>query len=245
MARLCSGLDRLRYGGVLPTYLATTLAIIAAAFGMAALPVFRASDPGREHHILPHPAQPASMVAFVALPTLLFLLTLARLGIIVDHGIPLNAPSSAHRWANAPRDAGIRMSDGSGALSVTEPHTAAAMTREAARRAGSPEWRERALAVGELAWWTGVCPDMSRFTVPHLIRALQDVHPRVRGAAVVGLGSAGAHGAPALTALRSLRGTSVPHLDHLIDEAVFLIDHSPRWEPATGCDGMGDPSLTR
>jgi HEAT repeat protein len=67
--------------------------------------------------------------------------------------------------------------------------------------------------------------------MPLLVRALGDADDAVKGAAAVAIGSTGGHGAVAIPGLVAARGTSVKYFDYLLDEAVFLIEHSGTWPP--------------
>jgi hypothetical protein len=93
----------------------------------------------------------------------------------------------------------------------------------------------------DLAWWTAVCPSYAPFTLPRLVGGLQDVDPGVKGAAAIGLGSTGSYGAPAIPDLLAVRGTTVRYFDHLVAEAVLLIQNTPRWPAAAECE---DASVT-
>jgi len=61
----------------------TALVIFCAAFGLAAVPFPRRPNGERKppfSRIVPHPRLPDSMLSFAALPSILILLTLVRLG---------------------------------------------------------------------------------------------------------------------------------------------------------------------
>jgi hypothetical protein len=127
----------------------------------------------------------------------------------------------------------------------TYPPNTAELTANAARRVESASRWERIEAVRDLAWWTGVCPNYAPFTVPRLARALRDPDPGVKGAAATRLASTGGHGAAAIPDLLAVRGTSVRYFDHVVGEAVFFIEHSPRWPPARECEDVPMEELER
>jgi len=125
------------------------------------------------------------------------------------------------------------------------PSNAADRTVDAARRVEAAAPEDRIRAVRDLAWWTGVCPNYAPFTVPRLTQALRDDDPGIKGAAAIGLGSIGGHGAPAIPDLLAVRGTAVRYFDYLLAEAVLLIEHSPRWPPVSECEGVPIEELER
>jgi hypothetical protein len=92
-----------------------------------------------------------------------------------------------------------------------------------------------------LGWWTAVCPNYAQFTIPRLAAPLQDTDPGVKGAAAVSLGSIGSYGAAAVSDLLAARGSTVRYFDYLVDEAVLLIQNTPKWPPAPECE---DASVT-
>jgi hypothetical protein len=219
------------------------LVMFALAFGMAAVPVFRSPNHGRRRplrHLLPDPSQPSSMLSFAALPSLLLLLTLARFGAFFSVDDPVNSPDSGSRLFDAPADVdvGLVAEGRNGAHHFSYPRNTADLTVSAARRFESSPRQERIQAVRDLAWWAGVCPNYVPFVVPRLARALRDPDPGVKGAAAIGLGSTGGHGTVAIPDLLAARGTTVRYFDHLVDEAVFLIEHSHRWPPANECENV-------
>jgi hypothetical protein len=84
---------------ILPQVIAV-LVTFCGAFGLAAVPLWRRPDCGSTlGRVLAHPSEPGSMLAFVALPSFLILLTLARLGLFVKAVNPINSPDSGHRPA--------------------------------------------------------------------------------------------------------------------------------------------------
>jgi hypothetical protein len=234
---------------VLPQVL-VVLALLGAAFGMAALPFFR--RPGHTRRtpfprLVPHPSQPGSMLTFTALSAFLSVLTLVRLGIFVQSTNPLNGPESSSRLFGALRGVDVdipeRKPDETRRFSY--PHNTADLTVDAARRAESNSADDRLRGVQDLAWWTGVCPNYAGFTLVRLRRALRDPNPSIKGAAAIGLGSTGGHGAAAIPDLLAARGTSVRYFDHLVAEAVFLIERGPRWPPAPECEDVSAAELDR
>jgi hypothetical protein len=217
---------------------ATVLVVLCAAFSLAALPMSWRLRRRTLRGIVPHPSQPASLLSFVALPCLLVLLTLCRLGLIVSPEDPVNSPESSHRW-NAPRDVDVQpVTDRADGGPLVYPRNTAELVVAAAARFESPSRWERLESVRDLAWWTSVCPNYAPFTLPRLTRALKDPDPGMKGAAAIGLGSTGGNGAPAIPELLAARGTSVRYFDHLAAEAVSLIEHAPRWPPAPECEAV-------
>ncbi len=234
---------------VLPQVL-VVLALLGAAFGLAALPFFRRPCDTRRTpfpRLVPHPSQPGSMLSFTALSAFLLLLTLARFGINMSLADPLNGPRSGSRLFGAPRgiEVGVVEEEGNETRRFSYPHDTADLTVDAARRAESTSADDRLRGVRDLAWWTGVCPNYAPFTLVRLGRALRDPNPRIKGAAAVGLGSTGGHGAAAIPDLLAARGTSVRYFDHLVAEAVFLIEQGPRWPPAPECEDVSVAELER
>jgi hypothetical protein len=184
--------------------------------------------------ILPHPSQPTSMLVFVALPVFLNLVSLAWRFNPTLPVVPINSPHGYHRYSRAPIS--IEYVKRDGRRHYTYPENAADLTARAARRVGSSRAEVRVEAVRELAWWTGVCPNYSQFTIPILVGALTDTDLKVRGAAAFGLGSLGGNGRAAIPGLRSAEGTSVRYFDYLLREAQYLIEHSATWPPEEVCE---------
>lgn len=216
------------------------LLLLCAAFGLAALSLlWRVNRPtcGR---LVPHPSQPASMLTFVALPCFLMLLTLSRFGVMVSPEHPLNGPDSPRRWSDTPEDVDIDLVTGpaAGGTRLVYPRNTAELVVAAAARFDSEPRAQRLQGVRELAWWTSVCPNYADFTLPRLTRALKDPDPGMKGAAAMGLGSTGGNGAAAIPDLLAARGTTVRHFDHLVAEAVGLIEQAPRWPPAPECEAV-------
>ncbi len=196
---------------VLPQVLGV-LVLLAAAFAMAALPLFRRPCHTRRTpfpRLVPHPSQPGSMLSFTALSAFLLVLTLARFGFFVPLADSLNEPRSASRLFGAPRgvEVGIVEDERNETRRFSYPHNTADLTVDAARRAEPTSANDRVRGVQDLAWWTGVCPNYAPFTLVRLRRALRDPSPRVQGAAAIGLGSTGGHGAAAIPDLLAARGT--------------------------------------
>jgi hypothetical protein len=224
------------------------LAILSAAFGLGAVPLLRRSNSERKPpfgRIVPHPSQPGSMLSFVALPSFLILLTLVRLGLVLPVIDPVNSPDSSRRLFGDPGDVEVVVEELNGTYRVGYPRNTAELTANAARRFESARGWRRIQAVHDLAWWTSVCPTYVPFTVPRLARALRDPDPAVRGAAATGLGSTGGHGATAIPELLAVRGTTVRYFDHIVAEAVLLIDLSPRWPPVHECEDVPMQELER
>jgi hypothetical protein len=220
------------------------LLIIALAFGLAALPIGRrpvANRRARVRRLVPDVSEPSSMLSFVTLPSFLILVTLARLGVFVAPVEPLNSPDSSRRLFDLPHDVDIGLVLQEGERRLRYPRNTADLTAAAASRAEAGSNPERIRAIRDLAWWTGVCPGYAPFTLPRLARALRDPDPGVKGAAAIGLGSTGNYGTPALPYLLAARGTSVRYFDHLVAEAVLLIQNTPRWPTAAECE---DASVT-
>jgi hypothetical protein len=182
------------------------------------------------------------MLSFAALSCFLIMLTLARFGIFVSSAAsdPVNGPTNGSRLFDAPRgvEVGIVEEGPNGMRRFSYPHNTADLTVDAARRAESISSEGRIRAVRDLAWWTAVCPHYAPFTLVRLRRALRDRDPGVKGAAVIGLGSTGGHGAAAVPDLLAARGTSVRYFDYLVAEAVLLIEQGPGWPPARECEDV-------
>jgi hypothetical protein len=182
------------------------------------------------------------MLSFVALPSFLILVTLARLGVYVDAVEPVNSPDSARRFRHAPEGVDTDIVLEGAEYHMRYPRNTAELTVAAALRADTASNPERIRAIRDLAWWTAVCPGYAPFTLPRLAHALRDPDPGVKGAAAIGLGSIGHHAGVALPDLVAARGTSVRYFDHLVAEAVVLIENTPRWPSATECE---DASVTQ
>jgi hypothetical protein len=190
------------------------------------------------------------MLTFAALPAFLLLMSLARFGVFVSLALvdPVNSPDNASRSIDAPQgvDVDIIIGEGlNGTRRFVYPHNTADPTVDAARRAESGPRLERVRAIHDLAWWTSVCPNYARFTVPRLARALRDPDDAVKGAAAIGLGSTGGHGSAAIPNLLAARGTSVKYFDYLVAEAVSLIERSPKWPPEAACEDVTMEELER
>ncbi len=104
---------------------------------------------------------------------------------------------------------------------------------------------QRPRAVRALSWWMGVCPNYAPFTLPILLRSVRDPDYAVQGAAARRIGSIGGNAAPAIPGLMAARGTSVMYFDFLLQEAVFLIEHSPAWPPEEECEDVSIEELER
>ena len=232
-----------------PPQVIGVVALLVVAFALGALPFFRGPRHSRRtpfRCLVPHPSQPGSMLSFVALSSFLFILTLARFGILVPLESSVNGPRNNSRLFDAPRgvEVGIADEPNEGRRFIY-PHNTADLAVGAAQRAESPSSDDRIRGVHDLAWWTGVCPNSASFTLVRLRRALRDPDPRVKGVAAIGLGSTGGHGAAAVPDLLAARGTSVRYFDHLVAEAVVLIEQGPRWPPAPECENVPAPELER
>jgi len=229
-----------------------TLVLLTAAFGLAAIPAFRRPSPrkgARLALIVPRPDQPSSMLSFSALPTFLLLLTLARFGLFMVPAVdPVNSPESNMRYRSYRYEVELgppKDPNSSHRFDVIYPHNTADLTADAARRMKSADEWKRARAIGDLAWWTGVCPNYAPFALPKLTTALRDPDPGVKGAAAIGLGTIGGNAASAIPALLAARGTSVRYFDNLVDEAVALIESSPSWPPEKECEEVSVKELER
>jgi hypothetical protein len=194
--------------------------------------------------LLPHPSQPMSILVFVALPMALNLIRLAMFPwlIVVPLG-PINSPRSWMRYEHAPVD--LVVHDWDSPQPYEYPRDAANLTVKAATRVGLGSAGQRARAVRDLAWWTAVCPNYAPFTLPRFAEALGDPDPKVRSAAVAGLGSVGGHASPAVADLLAARGSSVAHFDHLIDHAVRLIRTTRKWPAEDVCEDVSRDELER
>ena len=183
------------------------------------------------------------MLSFVVLPTLLMLLTLARLGIHFEGFEPVNSPDSSRRLTQAPREVDIDLLLEDGVRQVRYPRNTAELTAAAAQGVKAASSHERIGAIRDLAWWTAVCPNYAQFTIPRLAGALQDADPGVKGAAAVSLGSIGSYGAPAVPDLLAARRSTVRYFDYLVDEAVLLIRNTPKWPPSPECEAVSVTEL--
>ena len=229
-----------------PLQVALVLVGLTVAFGLAAgLPWL--SKYGRQAWsrgtLVPHPSQPGSMLLFVALPTLFYLgrLTFLVLTVIVPTGL-VNSPDNRLLRFDEPADVEVTGWE-TGTLRYPE-NTAELTARAAGRMKAKDPWC-RARAARDVAWWTSVCPNYSQFTIPILLRAVHDPDPGVRSAAVQGLGSIGGNASAAIPGLVAARGSSVKYFDFLLQEAVFLIEHSATWPPAAECQSTTTEELER
>ena len=92
----------------------------------------------RQRVLLPHPSQPASMIAFVALPAFLILLTLVSAPLRV---VPVVGPG--HQEANSKRDLDAKVAS---QLPTEGPCAPRDRLVEVARQAVGPEYRNREAA---------------------------------------------------------------------------------------------------
>lgn len=234
---------------ILLPQIVVALSLLGAAFGLAAVPFVRRPSSDRRSRlrlIVPRPDQPSSMLTVAALPTFLLLLSLARFGVFLAPAIdPVNSPGSGERLFGHPEDVDVTITELNDSFRYEYPKNTADLTANAAHRVGLGLPAERARAVRDLAWWTSVCPNYARFTVPRLARALRDPDDAVKGAAAIGLGSTGGHGSAAIPDLLAARGTSVRYFDYLVAEAVSLIKRSPKWPPEAACEDVPMEELER
>jgi hypothetical protein len=135
----------------------------------------------------PHPSHPGSMIAFVALPAFLILLTLVW---VVASLLPVRPFLP-------------------GLLDTATPNFSrkeeSARLRELAEGLASGTADERGQRVLALARETERCPGYALYTVPRLAGGLKDPDARVRAATAFALGALGPHASAALPALLEAR----------------------------------------
>ncbi len=244
------GVDELSARGLQPQVLLLLISLGIVA-GLAALTLGLQGRRGTRAFpglIVPHPGQPASMLAFVALPAFLTFVRLVLFAPFMTTPLSsLNSPQSWKRYANAPVDLVLNVTDPDSPHRYSYPEDSATgdLTAATAARVGIGPPGVRAEAVSDLAWWTSVCPGYAPFTLPRLAGALRDPEWPVKTAAVKGLGSIGGHAAPAIPALRAARGSGVVYFDFVLDEAVFLIKSTPKWPAEDVCQDVPIDELER
>jgi hypothetical protein len=231
----------------LPPQVLSLLVLLTAVWLLATilfLLQWRSRSPPFQGPIVPHPSQPLSMLTFVALPAFLTLIRLVMFvpGVMTPRD-PINSPRSERRYADAP--VRLALNDFDSPRRYGYPENTADLTAETAARIGRGDVEQRARAVRDLAWWTGVCPNYAAFALPRLTGALQDPDQHVRSAAVAGLGSLGGHASAAVPALLAARGSSVVYFDYLLDEAVSLIQRTDKWPAEDVCEDVSRDELER
>lgn len=157
--------------------------------------------------LLPHPARPGSMVVFVALPALLILVTLVW---VVASIFPVRPF--------------VPMAFDAGASGISRQDEGARL-RGLAEGLGSGTADERRLKIVALARETERCPTYAPYAVPRLAGGLKDPEARVRAATAFALGALGPHASAALPALREAQGKGDTHVDHVLSEAIWWIQH--------------------
>jgi hypothetical protein len=156
---------------------------------------------------------------------------------------PLNSPDSLHRLDLAP--AHVTIEDWDRPSPFGYPHNTAELVLRAARAVKTGPADQRRRAVRDLSWWTGVCPNYAPLTLPILVRSLRDPDYAVQGAAASGIGSIGGNARTAIPGLMAARGTSVMYFDFLLQESVFLVEHSPAWPPEEECENVSLDEMER
>lgn len=170
--------------------------------------------------LTPHPSRPGSMVALVALPASLILLTLVSVPVRmfpVEPYLPIFDPLEDD--ASLPKQPRERVVVLAGRVGV-----------------GTTEERGRSLLA--LALWTDRCPAYAPYTVPRLAAGLEDADPVVRGATAFALGALGAHASEALPLLRAARGRGDAHYDHIVAEAIWWIEHGRARPQSEECEPL-------
>jgi hypothetical protein len=186
-----------------------------------ALPVRRA----RLWFVVPHPSRPGSMVASVALPALLILLTLVWLVASLYPVRPF-----------LPVSVETEISDTSG------PEEGARV-RALAEGLGSGTVEERRQKTLALAGETELCPEYAPYTVPRLAGGLKDPDARVRAATAFSLGALGPHASDALPGLREAQGKGDAHVDHVLSEAIWWIQNGDASPSRAECSPLSvDPA---
>jgi hypothetical protein len=162
----------------------------------------------------PDPKKPGSVLSFSALPTALALVSLIVLaGILIPNSVWVGG------WGR-----------------VSPPSNMTQLLAAAASQLSREAAAERRRAVETLVAYTRMCPNYASLVVPELVGALDDDAPRVKGAAIIGLGELGAHADTAVAELQGLGERQIPHMDHLIVEAIGRIKSGSTWEALDGCD---------
>jgi hypothetical protein len=170
--------------------------------------------------LAPHPSRPGSMVAFVALPAFLVLLTLvsvpARL-FPVRLYVPIGFDTS--RKGDHPEGQSERV-----------------MKLVKGLDTGTVEERGRKLQA--LVRETARCPAYAPYTVRRLVSGLCDPDPKIRAGTAFALGALGAHASEALPFLRAARGKRDAHLDHVLSEAIWWIEHGETLPGEERCEPL-------
>jgi HEAT repeats len=165
----------------------------------------------------PHPSRPGSMVTFVALPAFMILLTLVW---VVASLFPVRPFVPGLFDTEAPSTSG---QEESGRL------------RKLAEGLASGTADERGQKILALARETERCPGYAPYSVPRLAGALKDPDARVRAATAFALGALGPHASAALPSLREAQGKGDVHLDHVLSEAIWWIQHGDASPPDGEC----------
>jgi hypothetical protein len=143
------------------------------------------------------------MIAFVTLPALLILVTLVWV---------VASLSPVRPWLPHASEA------------TTSQDEAARMRALAEGIAAGPV-DERRKKMMTLAGETERCPGYASFSVPRLAAELKDPDDRIRAAAAYALGAMGPHASAALPSLREVHGEGHTHVDHVVAEAIWWIEH--------------------
>ena len=171
-----------------------------------------------------HPSRPGSMLAFVALPAFLVLLTLVSVPVRLFPVQPyIVVAGNDHGRGETPSQRVVSF----------------------AGRIDSGSGPERIRSLWALAEVTQACPDYASYTVPRMLIGLQDVDPTVRSATAAALGALGAHAVAALPSLRAVRGKGDAHADHVLAEAIWWIEHGQGTPGYGECEHLviGSPNV--
>jgi hypothetical protein len=164
------------------------------------------------------------MLAFVSLPVFLVLLTLvsvpARLLPVRPH-VRATLDPAVSTLAERHGDRVVRL----------------------ANRLGTGPPAERESTMLALADETERCPAYASFTVRRLVAGLDDAEPRIRAATAFTLGALGPTASDALPFLRAARGRTDAHVDHVLAEAIWWIEHGESLAGYGECDPLPTAAL--
>ena len=147
---------------------------------------------------MPDPSRPGSMVVFVALPSLLILLTLVWQGVALyptQPSLPFERELSTADLEQLSQGLGF----------------------------GGPE--ERLQKVLTLASDTQRCPEHAPHAVLFLASRLKDPDARIRARVASALGALGSTAAAALPSLNEVQGSGDAQFNRVVAEAVWWIEH--------------------
>ena len=173
----------------------------------------------RSRLLTPHPSRPGSIVAFVALPALLILLTLTS--------VPARL---------LPVRPFLRTAYASPESAIPESRSRRVVELVNLLGSGTPEERGRRLLA--LARETERCPAYAPYTVQRIVSGLADPHRRVRAATAFALGALGSHAIGVLPYLREAQGKGDAYMDHVLSEAMWWIEHGEAFSDGEKCEPL-------